>query len=157
MSKGSLKSIRTLSVRQPWATAITSHGKNIENRPRIAKMRGYFAIHASMTKDKNGNFEYLKDQYRISIEPDKVPFGAIVGFAKLSDVVTRKTVSKKQEKWFSGKFGYVLEDVIKLKVPIEATGALGFWKLKGSKLKACLDQLTSSQRKKVESFPLDYE
>ncbi len=39
--------MKTLSIKQPWATLIVSHGKDIENRTWATKFRGRFLVHAS--------------------------------------------------------------------------------------------------------------
>lgn len=83
---------------------------------------------------------------------DSTPFGAIVGFAEIVDVVTKKTLTHKTKKWFMGKYGYVLANVVMLKEPIPAKGALGFWRLRGKKLQQCMDQLSGRQLKQFKSF-----
>jgi len=40
-----------LSVREPWASCIMHHGKNVENRRWCPTYRGIIAIHASNTLD----------------------------------------------------------------------------------------------------------
>ena len=75
----------------------------------------------------------------------------MVGFAKLVDVVTEEDLTKETKKWFEGEYGFVFEDIIKLKKPVEVKGTLSFWKLKGKTLEACLSQLTATQLKKLSS------
>lgn len=157
MDKTRLKELRTLSIAQPWAECIVSKGKNIENRNWNTKMRGFIAIHASAAYHAV-RFNYCYDDYRLKIDPDKVDFGAIVGFAEIVDVVTKKELSAKTKKWFQGEYGFVLKNVIKLQQPIPMKGSLGFWKLKGSALKKCLEQLSASQRKMIlnnSAMPID--
>lgn len=148
----SIKMIKVLSVCQPWAECIVAKGKNVENRSWNTKKRGYFAIHASAAKDLE-RFQWLKD-YRLKLDPDDLPYGAIVGFVCLDDVVTKKTLSRNTKKWFAGDYGFVLSGVIKLKKPVPAKGALGFWKLKGIPLKKALSQLSANQIKKIEKHAL---
>ena len=151
--KAIIKEIRALSVTQPWATVIISKGKNVENRQWNTKLRGYIAIHASQKKDLNG-FEYLLDKYGIKLNIKETPYGSIVGLAEIINVITKKDVTKNTKKWFEGEYGFVLKNVIILKKPVSAKGALGFWRLKGRALHAVLYQLNSPQIKIIAANTL---
>ncbi len=148
-----IKELKALSICQPWAECIVSKGKNVENRDWNTRYRGYFAIHASKAYNPK-RFAYLKD-YRIRLEREDVAYGAIVGFAELVEVISDDEVSRGTQRWFQGDFGFVLKNVIRLKRPIPAKGALSFWKLSGRELKAALDQLSAAQKKKVAKKPLE--
>lgn len=143
-----LREIRALSITQPWAECMLSEGKNVENRTWNTGRRGYIAIHASSSYDKK-RFNSLKENYGVEIDPSQVEFGVIVGFAKLIDVVTEDGLSRHTKKWFEGDYGFVFEDVIKLKNPVPVRGTLNFWKLSGNSLTKCLSQLNSSQIKRI--------
>lgn len=149
-----IKMIKALSIAQPWAECIVAKGKNVENRSWNTKKRGYIAVHASAAYDKD-RFEYCYEDYRLRIDPDSLPYGAIVGFAEIIDVVTEETLGRKTKKWFSGQYGFVLGNIIKLKTPVKAKGSLGFWKLKGKTLDKCLEQLSRDNSKKVSSRLLE--
>lgn len=146
-----MKEIRALSITQPWAECILSEGKNVENRSWNTHMRGYIAIHASSSFDQK-RFDACSENYGVKVDPDELDYGSIVGFAKLVDVVTAEDLTKDTKKWFEGDYGFVFQDVIKLKRPVEVKGTLSFWKLKGKTLEACLSQLTSAQLKKLSSY-----
>ena len=152
--KNSIKSMRVLSIAQPWASCIVSKGKNVENRSWSTKFHGYFAIHASQSKDPD-RLEYCYESH-IRLNPEQLPFGAIVGFAELVEVITKKDVTRKTEKWFQGEHGLVLANIIRLKNPISAKGSLGFWKLKRRKLRKCLEQLSATNLRKVVAKPLEH-
>lgn len=143
-----VKEIRALSITQPWAECILSQGKNVENRTWNTHQRGFVAIHAS-SSFKTERFDQCEKDFKVNINPDEVDYGAIVGFAKLVDVVTEDDLTPETEKWFEGDYGFVFEDVIRLKKPVEVKGTLNFWKLKGKTLEQCLTQLTQSQLKKL--------
>ena len=145
-----IKEIRALSITQPWAECILSEGKNVENRSWITHQRGYVAIHASSSYDSK-RFKDCSKKYKVNIHPDEVDYGAIVGFAKLVDVVTGEDLTRETKKWFEGEYGFVFEDIIKLKKPVEVKGTLNFWKLKGKILDACLRQLNETDLKKLAS------
>ena len=140
--------MRALSVAQPWAECIVSKGKNIENRSWNTKHRGYFLIHASASKSKE-RFQYCFDDYGIKFDPEELSFGAIVGIAELSDVVTKKTLTRTTKKWFYGEYGFVLSNVIKLKQPIKVKGSLSFWKTPADVLKDIQKQLSQQDIKKI--------
>lgn len=103
--------MKTLSIRQPYASLIAEGIKNIENRSFKTKFRGEFLIHASgLWHDRLFNGElFTKDQfdnisnYWISKNPElnlmrylrretigidyNLPVGAIIGKARLVDCV----------------------------------------------------------------------
>lgn len=127
-----------LSVNQPWAWAITSGGKDVENRSRFAVTKGDMkprpiAIHASlrMTHD---DYEYAC-WFMASIgvkcpSPDRLVRGAIVGIAKVTAIT-----SAHPSPWFFGPRGLVLADRCAIE-PVPASGALGFfrWRPSGGEL-----------------------
>ncbi len=143
-----IKEMKALSIAQPWAECIVSKGKNIENRSWDTKFRGYVAIHASKSKDL-GRFEYCQEEYKYRLTPENVEFGAIVGIAELTDVVTKKSLTRETKKWFHSGYGFHLKNIIKLKKPVRMNGALSFWKLKGRPLNDVLDQLSKAQIKRI--------
>jgi hypothetical protein len=147
MNQKKIREMRALSVIQPWATCIIHHGKNVENRKQITHLRGTIAIHASKKKEFE-RFAWLEEDYRIILDCDSLPYGAIIGFADIVDVITRKTVTSQTKKWFAGKYGYVLQNIVILKKPIPAKGALGFWRLKGAALNKCLKQVPAIKQKR---------
>jgi activating signal cointegrator 1 len=151
MAISEIKEMRSLSIAQPWAHCIVSRGKNVENRSWNTTYRGTIAIHASGAVSKD-RFSWCNKNYGIELDTKDLPYGAIVGFADLVAVITKKSVTTRTKKWFSGDYGFVLTNVIRLKKPVPAKGALNFWKLKGKPLRACLDQLTSKQVKQFKIF-----
>ena len=145
--RNGLKSVGALTVIQPWAHIILHKGKNVENRQKNSHYRGTVAIHASSTNSK----AWFND-CQIDVDRNRVPFGAIVGFAELVDVITKKDVSRKTKKWFGGKYGYVLRNIIVLKEPVRTKGARGVWTLKGKTLEKCIAQLSNRELKKLKPF-----
>lgn len=73
-----------------------------------------------------------------------------MGFAEILEIITEDEITAETKKWFGGKYGYVLSNVIKLKIPIKTTGARGVWNLKGKALKDSLSQLTEHQIRRIE-------
>lgn len=147
MKKSKIKEVGAITVIQPWTNVIVFRGKNVENRQKNFHYRGTIAIHASATKSK----AWFED-CPIKFKADNLSFGSIIGFADLVDVITKKSVTAKTKKWFGGKYGLVLKNVIPLRMPVKTKGKRGVWKLKGKALKTCLDQLTPKQIKKFREF-----
>lgn len=48
-----LRSVRGLTIRQPWAAAITHLGKRVENRGRRTEYRGLLLLHAARDADED--------------------------------------------------------------------------------------------------------
>lgn len=94
-----MKTIKILSVRQPWAWLICAGYKNIENRSWKTDYRGELFIHAGQSFDWEG-LAWLEQFYEYQvlacrhfgirgqrITMHKEEFGAIVGYADLTDCV----------------------------------------------------------------------
>jgi len=99
--------VKAISIRQPWAWLIVHGYKDVENRTWATKHRGPILIHAGKTLDP-----YF-DEIRQDVLAQGVEFhdarhierGGIVGQANLVDCVTEST-----SEWFSGPYGFLLED-----------------------------------------------
>jgi hypothetical protein len=111
--------MKCLSLRQPWAFAVTHLGKHLENRRWNTNFRGQFLIHAS----KGMTIDEYYDAYqfcRIALGgnfPQPFPqktalhFGGIVGVATLVDVI-RPCGGDCAHPWHMHEhFGFVLADV----------------------------------------------
>lgn len=106
--------IKALSIKQPYPHHIFHDGKDVENRDWPTKGRGWFIVHAGISKS-----ELDKD------EPDELalPRGGIVGMARIVDCVTEM-----ESNWFFGRYGFVLRDAFAIPL-IPCKGALGFFRL----------------------------
>ena len=87
--------IKALSIKQPWPHRIFHEGKDVENRDWPTKGRGWFIIHAGKTYDGGKPPQAHAD----------LPFGGIVGMARIVDCVTEM-----DSEWFFGRYGFVLRD-----------------------------------------------
>jgi len=111
--------VKALTVKQPYAWFITCLEdyhlrKDIENRSRDTKVRGTIAIHAGRD---------LQPDVIIPAGMEEVlVFSAIIGVVDIVDVVTEH-----ESRWFTGPYGYVLENPRELPEPIPCKGQLGFW------------------------------
>lgn len=117
-----------LSVRQPWAWLIVNGWKNIENREWSTRVRGRILIHASKTMTI-GDYEACKLFVRgmaphlADLIPGRLNLyrGGIVGSAVPLDCVTHH-----DSEWFTGPFGFVLDNAQPLPFhPLK--GRLGFF------------------------------
>jgi len=72
-----------ISVREPWATAIFSLGKDVENRSWKTLHRGPLGIHVSAGKVERADLSFL----RLRASDLVLPLGCVVGFVELYDVV----------------------------------------------------------------------
>lgn len=106
--------IKSLSIKQPYPHHIFHDGKDVENRDWPTKGRGWFIVHAGVSKS-----EIDKDDD----EQMAMPRGGVVGMARVVDCVREM-----DSRWFYGKFGFVLRDAFPLPL-IPCRGALSFFSL----------------------------
>lgn len=119
-----------LSVRQPWAWAIVSGHKDIENRGRIAITKGEIkprdiCIHAAkgMTLSEYETARVFIEEMGIEVPmPNQLIRGAIIGTCTVERVVR-----KHHSPWFFGDSGLVLRDAKAIE-PIPCVGSLGYFK-----------------------------
>lgn len=90
--------MKVLSIRQPWAWAIVSGLKPIENRTWQTKFRGDFLIHAGKLVDLEG-IKFIRS-IGISL-PDKLQTGGIIGYGEIIDCVDHY-----KSEWFFGPCGF---------------------------------------------------
>lgn len=105
--------MKALSIRQPWAWFIVHGGKRIENRSWRTDYRGPVLIHASSWwKPDEVHLDVISARNivppgtRLTLEDLQSQLGGIVGKARIVDCVAAS-----DSPWFSGPFGFVLEDV----------------------------------------------
>lgn len=124
--------MKALSVKQPWAWAITDLDKRRENRtwkpPRwiIGKT---VALHASKNDDQHGYSAIKKITDGIA-PPMDLPRGVVVATFKIAgfeDANDLNPFTDDFDKWLFGPYGWILADVQKLPEPIPCRGTLGLW------------------------------
>jgi hypothetical protein len=147
------KEMKAICSWQPWAHIIIKKGKRVENRPRNSLHRGIIVIHATPRKSNikfDKDCEFALKEYGVKVDRNDVPERAIVGFAIMEDVITKKPTDPKLAKWYQkGLFGYVLSNAVAINDPVECKGERGVWTIKGKPLQDALKQLTPQQRKKL--------
>ena len=129
--------MKCLSVCQPFAELIVQGEKTIELRKWNTKFRGEFLVHAA----KNVLREDCK---RMKILPSLITTGAIIGKVNLVDVKkydSDKELYADKKKHHSvsdnikNKYGFILENPKKLRVPIPYLGKLNFFEFQPDKMK----------------------
>lgn len=103
--------VKALSIKQPYPHHIFHDGKDVENRDWPTKGRGWFIVHAGVSKS-----ELDDDQIHL-------PRGGVVGMARIVDCVQQM-----DSRWFFGRYGFVLKDAFPLPL-IPCRGQLGFFSL----------------------------
>ena len=100
----SLKMLRALSIRQPWAWLIVNGYKDVENRGWATKYRGPLLIHAGASRIGLRDAEAeVVGRFGIRL-PTEYDFGGIVGVVNLEDCSERTS-----SPWHdSGSVGWVL-------------------------------------------------
>ncbi|GAB3115916.1 hypothetical protein GCM10027160_24020 [Streptomyces calidiresistens] len=131
---------RALTIRQPWAAAITHGDKRVENRsrPAPASLHGTrILIHAGKGKpDPMGRFHIGQDV--IANWPDTR--GAITATATLTG--SHPEASGCCAPWgFPNRHHWELTDVVPLTTPVPALGQLGLWRPTPEALTAVTTQL----------------
>ena len=124
--------MKTLTIKQPFATLIVEGLKEYEFRTWKTNYRGEILIHAGKGVDKKAmkKYEYLGLEY---------PKGCIIGKATITDCIkidddARKKLKEKNSIIYSNiidnkdwnGYGFKLENVEKLE-NIEVCGKLSFW------------------------------
>jgi hypothetical protein len=112
---------RVLTVKQPWAWAIVSGLKRVENRSWATPYRGTIYIHASRQLDTSGMAWFAKHKIKL---PKDLPTGFVVGECEIVDVVAGKE-GQRFGKWFFGPKGWVVKNPRRLARPIKMKGQLG--------------------------------
>jgi hypothetical protein len=112
---------RVLSVKQPWAWAIVSGLKHVENRSWATPYRGTIYIHASRQLDTSGMAWFAKHKIKL---PKDLPTGAVVGKCEIVNIVDGKE-GQRFVKWFFGPKGWVSKNPRRLARPIKMKGQLG--------------------------------
>jgi hypothetical protein len=121
------RSMKALSIRQPFAWLIVHGFKNIENRNWTSYYRGTFHVHAAKalhgtSEERERIRDWTWRHFHIEIPlDDDLQRGGIVGQANVIDVVRNS-----KSLWFEGPFGFVLDQARPL--PFRpCAGQLGFF------------------------------
>ena len=115
--------MKALTVRQPWAWAIVTGYKDVENRSKPTNHRGPLLIHAAKQMDPTG----FQDLWELSIYrklPDDLPLGGLIGVVEIVDCVTNS-----KSPWALSKaWHWVLRRPKEFNTPLWCSGSLGLFR-----------------------------
>lgn len=121
--------MKTITVKQPWASLIVAGIKDIENRTWKTNFRGRVLIHAGVTIDNNAvnKIEFFNGKFahllQIGIDKNEFPLGAIIGSVEIVDCVQNDPSVWAEE----GVWHWKLKNPIKFDNLIPCKGKLSFW------------------------------
>jgi activating signal cointegrator 1 len=128
------RTIKAISLWQPWATLIALDLKQYETRSWATAYRGLLAIHAAKRKPeefKPADIMLYAAGYRSWGE---LPLGTVVAIARLVDVIPTDKMQIETDSWeshfgdfSSGRYAWKLEKIHRFASPIPARGAQGLW------------------------------
>lgn len=119
--------IKSLSIKQPYPHHIFHDGKDVENRDWPTSGRGWFIVHAGVSKSE------------LDVDQMDLPRGGVVGMARIVDCVREM-----ESRWFFGKYGFVLRDAFPLPL-IPCRGQLGFFSLDPSICRQVADAIRAQE------------
>lgn len=126
--------MKTITIREPYATLIKDKVKYIETRSWKTNYRGPLYIHSSKTKYK------VDDKIKHLIKSELM-YGKIMCEANLIDCIYMDEDFIKNEKennydnficgrYEVGRYAWILSDIKVLEYPISVNGQLGLWNYK---------------------------
>lgn len=118
--------MKALTIWQPWAACICHGDKRVENRgwrPPESIIGQAIAVHAGKMYDARGEQEIIRLGLEIPPRRYRTAYGAILGLATVKGVCRHLP----EDPWFSGPFGWLLDDVKPLEYPILCRGSQGLW------------------------------
>lgn len=122
--------MKTLSIKQPWASLIVLGIKDVENRSWSTDFRGKIYIHASKVPARGLWNNLNREQVHEAIKSNKIdnytvlPYGAIIGTVEIADIV-KNYDSIWAEK---NQYNWVLKNPVLFDKPIEnVRGKLLLW------------------------------
>lgn len=138
--------IRGLTVTQPWASLLAIGAKRIETRGWSRPYRGLVAIHSSKKFPKAERALCRREPFRQALidggldgHDESLPLGMVIAVARLTSVWSTNRLLAEQNPtlltprehafgdYSPDRYGFVLSDLVALKEPVPAKGALGLW------------------------------
>ena len=136
MAKKNEEPWRCLSIHQPWAWAIITGAKDVENRDWLSNYTGQLHIHAARTERDDTEVEStirrVAKHLRIPVAAAREDYqrhrehglGAIIGCVRMLGCAT----SWDSEWHEKGQYGFVLTDAQRFDTPIPCKGRLRIFK-----------------------------
>lgn len=122
---------RGLTLRQPWASAITHLGKRVENRSWTSCYRGPVALHAGKAAPDAQLLADMETVFGSRLLPSCLPRGGVVAVAELVDVhYATAPACLCSPLWAEPRaYHWVLADVHVLPELVPCRGGLKLWRL----------------------------
>lgn len=156
--------IRLLSLWQPWASLIAAGIKDVETRHWSTNYRGLIAIHAAKRPVDDDGRALITRLNHPALEGMKIPYGAIVAVARLSDctVIAENNegrvycyiegghrlypslIERACGYWEQGRYAWILKDIGAIE-PIYINGRQGFPTITDPELLAVIQQRLENQ------------
>ena len=137
---------------QPWATLVATGENSIETRSWSTRYRGPLVIHSAKGFPRDARELCRLSPYRKVLarhgyeSASELPLGGVIAVATLEDVMefdrsSLKDVRARAAKgefpqheadfgdFSPGRYGWILKDVRRLRVPLPARGMLGLWEV----------------------------
>ena len=124
--------MKTLSLRQPWASLVLGGWKDVENRGWSTSFRGRIAIHAALapapTKERY-HADVLGElgHHSLATPLSELPRGVILGTVELVDIC----IGYDSPWTMDTTFQWLLANPERFDEPVPATGRLGLWEWNG--------------------------
>lgn len=144
--------MKAISLTQPYATLIALGAKLIETRSWPTAYRGPLAIHAAKSFPSWARGSCLDEPFYSSLaglQADTLPLGCVIATCQLIDCIPTRHIIEcegraiklprfHQERlrggqeisfgdYTTGRYGFILSDIVPLPRPIPARGKLGLW------------------------------
>ena len=113
--------VRALTLRQPWATLVAEHGKDVENRTWPTRWRGTLLIHAGQGFDPGCPPSARR-------RTPALPAGAFLAAAALTDCHQHRPGCCASTWAEPDAYHWVLTGIRPLSVPVPCSGARGLWR-----------------------------
>lgn len=149
LTERELTSIRAITVGPPFAHAIVTGAKKLENRTWSTKYRGPLLIHAasSLWAEDVETVETRYEKMGLPPLPEELVVASLVGVVTLVDVVHISNPGKwGRDLWFRGPYAFVLARPVMFTEPVDAKGRLQLWLPERSDLRKMSKYLLSYSR-----------
>lgn len=132
--------ITAITLTQPWASLVALGYKSFETRSYGTSYRGLLAIHAAKGFGEASIAICRQDPFRRLLisagltTPSLIPLGCVVAVVTLKDIFPVDVIApslplleRSLGDYTSGRHAWLLTDILQLKTPISAKGALNLW------------------------------
>lgn len=145
--------MRALSLQQPWADAIASGLKPVENRtwpPWPGVLGETIAIHASASPRRSAEAQYRRLAGRAARPLRDMPLGCVIATARVvgalhvssgravGDLTERQRSRVLSSPWTEGPWAWLLDQVRALDASVPCRGALSLWVVPATVLRRAL-------------------